>query len=186
VRGKAQRERFSLAPGASELVRRQDGQGVLLVTVGLPEGTPMAPPEFIGVDFGVVNLATDNDGEVYTHPETAKGRQQQNQVSRSLGRKAGKGTRAGARPKNSKRKLKARSGKERRFKANENHRISKRTAREATATGRGIGLEELTGVRERTRFRKAGARPEVEMVVRRTARIHRRSGELGGSSGGSG
>src|SRR5262245_40744190 len=53
-----------------------------------------------------------------------------------------------------KRKLKALSGKERRFKANENHRISKRIVEKATDTGRGIGLEDLTGIRGRTRFRK--------------------------------
>jgi IS605 OrfB family transposase len=71
-----------------------------------------------------------------------------------LGRKAGKVKRTGKRPKNIKRKLKALSGKERRFKANENHRISKRIVEKATDTRRGIGLEDLTWIRERTRFRK--------------------------------
>jgi len=46
----------------------------------------------------------------------------------------------GKRPKNIKRKLKALSGKERRFKANENHRISKRIVEKAADTGRGIGV----------------------------------------------
>jgi len=41
-----------------------------------------------------------------------------------------------------------------RFKANENHRISKQIVEKATDTKRGIGLEDLTGIRERTRFRK--------------------------------
>src|SRR5262249_38733223 len=72
---------------------------------------------YIGVDFGVVNLATDNDCAIYTNTETEKARQKQNKVRPSLGRKAGKVKRAGARPKNTKRKLKALSGKERRFKA---------------------------------------------------------------------
>jgi IS605 OrfB family transposase len=71
-----------------------------------------------------------------------------------LGQKAGKVKREGSPPKNIKRKLKALSGKERRFKANENHRISKQIVEKATDTGRGIGLEDLTGIRERTRFRK--------------------------------
>jgi putative transposase len=68
--------------------------------VDVPEGTLIPPTDFIGVDFGVVNLATD-----------------------SLGRKAGNVKRSGKRPKNIKRKLKPLSGKERRFKANENHRM---------------------------------------------------------------
>ncbi len=154
VMGKYQRERFSLAKGQSDLVRRKDGKWFLLVTVDLPEGTRITPTEFIGVDFGAVNLATDNDGDVYTNTETEKVRQKQNKVRRSLGRKAGKVKRDGSRPKNIKRKLKALSGKERRFKANENHRISKRIVEKATDTNRGIGLEDLTEIRERTRFRK--------------------------------
>jgi putative transposase len=155
VMGKYQRERFSLAKGECDLVRRKDGKWFLLVTVDVPEGAQIASTEFIGVDFGVVNLATDNDGDVYTNTETEKVRQKQNKVRRSLGRKAGKVKREGSRPKNIKRKLKALSGKERRFKANENHRISKSIVEKATDTNRGIGLEDLTGVRERTRFRKS-------------------------------
>ena len=183
VMGKYQRERFSLAKGESDLVRRKDGKWFLLVTVDLPEGSQIAPTEFIGVDFGVVNLATDNDGDVYTNTETEKVRQKQNKVRRSLGRKAGKVKREGSRPKNIKRKLKALSGKERRFKANENHRISKRIVEKATDTNRGIGLEDLTDIRERTRFRKISARQDVEMVVRGIARIHRVQGEIGGNTG---
>jgi putative transposase len=43
--------------------------------VDVPEGTPIVPKEFIGVDFGVVNLTTDNEGDVYTNTETEKIRQ---------------------------------------------------------------------------------------------------------------
>jgi len=182
VMGKYQRERFSLAKGECDIVCRKDGKWFLLVTVDVPEGTEIASTEFIGVDFGVVNLATDNDGDVYTNTETEKVRQKRNKVRRSLGRKAEKVKREGSRPKNIKRKLKALSGKERRFKANENHRISKRIVEKATDTKRGIGLEDLTGIRERTRFRKTGARQDVEMVVRRIAQIHRIQGEIGWSS----
>lgn len=154
VMGQYQRERFSDAKGQCDLVRRGDGKWFLLVTVDVPEGTPIPPKDFIGVDFGVVNLATDSNGEVYTSAETEKVRQKQNKVRRSLGRKAGAVKRSGKRPTNIKRKLKALSGKERRFKANENHRISKRLVEKATDTKRGIGLEDLTDIRERTRFRK--------------------------------
>jgi putative transposase len=155
VMGKYQRERFSMAKGECDLVRCKDGKWFLLVTVEAPERTEIAPTEFIGVDFGVVNLATDNDGDVYTNTETEKVRQKRNKIRGSLGRKAGKVKREGARPKNIKRKLKALSGKERRFKANENHRISKRIVEKATDTKRGIGLEDLAGIRQRTRFRKS-------------------------------
>ena len=52
------------------------------ISVEAPEGTQIAPTEFIGVDFGVVNLATDNDGDVYTSTETEKARQKQNLTAR--------------------------------------------------------------------------------------------------------
>ena len=42
----------------------KDGKWFLLVSVEAPEGTQIAPTEFIGVDFGLVNLATDNVGDV--------------------------------------------------------------------------------------------------------------------------
>src|SRR5262249_16668998 len=73
-----QGERFSLAKGQSDLVRRKDCKWFLLVTVDAPEGTPIPPKDFIGVDFGVVNLATDSDGAIYTNAETEKVRQKQN------------------------------------------------------------------------------------------------------------
>jgi putative transposase len=152
--GQRQRERFSLAKGQCDLVRPKDGKWFLLVTVDVAEAAPIPPKDFIGVDFGVINLATDSDGDVYTNIETEQVRQKRNKVRRSLGRKAGKVKRSSKRPKQIKRKLKVLSGKERRFKANENHRISKRIVEKATDTRRGIGLEDLTEIRERTRFRK--------------------------------
>ena len=55
---------------------------------------------------------------------------------------------------NAKRKLKALSGRERRFKANTNHTIAKKIVAKATDTGRGVAIEDLEGIRNRTRFRK--------------------------------
>jgi IS605 OrfB family transposase len=62
--------------------------------------------------------------------------------------------RDGKRPLNAKRKLKAISGRERRFKANTNHTIAKKIVAKATDTGRGIAIEELEGIRNRIRFRQ--------------------------------
>src|SRR5262249_3954869 len=62
--------------------------------------------------------------------------------------------RSGKRPLNIKRKLKRLSGRERRFKANTNHTIAKKIVAKAIDTGRGIAIENLKGIRDRTRFRK--------------------------------
>ena len=45
--------------------------------------------------------------------------------------------------------LRKRSGKESRFVADVNHRVSKTIVAEAKHTGRGIAVEDLTGIRDR-------------------------------------
>jgi putative transposase len=110
VMGKYQAERFSLAKGQCDLVRRRDSKWFLLVTADVPDKTPILATEFIGVDFGVVNVATDSEGEIHTNDETEKVRQHYRKTRRSLQRKAVKQKRSGKRPKNARRKLKALRG----------------------------------------------------------------------------
>ena len=155
VMGKRQQERFSLAKGQSDLVRRKDGMWFLLVTTDVPEKTPAPVTEFIGVDLGVVNIAADSDGEVYTSDKVEEVRQHYRKTRRSLQKKAVKRKRTGKRPKKIRRKLRDLSGRERRFKADTNHCISKKIVEKATGTNRGIAVEELTSIRKRIRFRKA-------------------------------
>jgi transposase len=53
--------------GQADLVLR-DGMFFLYVTLDVPEGTPgdPAPGAYLGVDPGIVNLAVDSDGTVYS------------------------------------------------------------------------------------------------------------------------
>jgi hypothetical protein len=67
VMGKYQRERFTNAQGQADLVLRQDGKWFLLVTVDLPSSTPIPTTDFIGVDLGIANIATDSDPESPRH-----------------------------------------------------------------------------------------------------------------------
>ena len=69
IMGQYQQTRFKAAKGQCDLVRRQDGRWFLLVTVDLPDGTPLPSTDFIGVDLGVTNLATDSDGEHHSGAE---------------------------------------------------------------------------------------------------------------------
>jgi transposase len=55
-----------------------------------------------------------------------------------------------------KRRLKKRRRKEARRAKDINHKIAKHVVAEAERTGRGIALEELTGIRERVQLRKPG------------------------------
>src|SRR5262249_48704800 len=75
VMGKRQQDRFSLPTRQSDLVRRRDGKWFLLVTVDVPDKTPIPATHFIGVDLGVVNIATDSDGEIYTSDKVEEVRQ---------------------------------------------------------------------------------------------------------------
>ena len=154
VMGKHQSERFNGKHGQCDLHRRKDGRWFLLVSVEAPDVAPTAWTDFIGVDFGVVNLAVDSDGQMHQGDDVERTRQHYVKVKRSLQRKATRQKRDGKRPLNPKRKLKALSGRERRFKANTNHTIAKKIVAKATDTGRGIAIENLEGIRNRTRFRQ--------------------------------
>jgi IS605 OrfB family transposase len=154
IMGKYQSERFNGKHGQCDLVKRKDGKWLLLVTVKIPDIAPAPSTDFIGVDFGVVNLAVDSDGEMHQGDDVERTRQHYGKVKRSLQRKVTRQKRGGKRPLNAKRKLKALSGRERRFKANTNHTIAKKIVAKATDTGRGIAIEDLEGIRNRTRFRK--------------------------------
>ncbi|MBC7294072.1 MAG: IS200/IS605 family element transposase accessory protein TnpB, partial [Thermoleophilia bacterium] len=57
--------------------------------------------------------------------------------------------------KSAKRRLKKLAGKERRFAAHTNHTISKRIVTAVQDTGRGIALEDLSGIRDRVTARRS-------------------------------
>jgi putative transposase len=53
IMGAYQAERFGWSKGQCDLVLRRDGKWFLLVTVDVPDGTPIPPSDFLGVDLGV-------------------------------------------------------------------------------------------------------------------------------------
>jgi len=63
--GYYQRVQFHRAQGQADLVL-VDGDFYLLVTIDTPEEPPMVSERFLGVDLGIINLATDSDGNIYT------------------------------------------------------------------------------------------------------------------------
>ena len=155
--GKYQRERFTAAKGQSDLVLRKDGKWFLLVTVDLPDKTPIPSTDFLGVDLGVVNLAVDSDGDTGSPLGTGENveavRVRMASLRHELQRKASAQKKTGKRPKNIRRKLR-KVGKKEAIRRDVNHRISKKIVEKAKDTKRGIALEDLTGIRGRTRFRK--------------------------------
>ena len=70
VMGAYQRQRFTNSKGQSDLVCRKDGKWFLLVTVDLPDKRPTPQSDFLGVDMGTIQLATDSDGTQGNLPST--------------------------------------------------------------------------------------------------------------------
>jgi putative transposase len=139
--------------GESDLVRR-DGMWFLVATCEIPEKPVFEPADWIGVDRGIVNLATTSDGD--NHQGRRLGRYRRWQARKRAELQA-KRTRSATR------RLKRRARRERRHATHINHRISKeivavamgappRPPRAWGSTGRGVALEELRGIRERVRL----------------------------------
>ncbi len=130
--------------GESDLLCR-DGKWYLHATCEVSEGEPTCPSGWLGVDLGIVNIATTSDGQRHAGKHLNRIRHRNRRLRAKLQRKHTKSAR---------RLLKRRRRKERRFAANVNHVIAKRIVAEAERTGRGIALEDLTGIRGRVRLRK--------------------------------
>jgi putative transposase len=132
--------------GGADLIYR-DGAFYLAVVIDVPEPPKgPEPDEWLGIDLGIVNLATDSDGTTYSGKAVRAVRYRNRQLQARL---QSKGT------KSAKRLLRKRRRRESRFARDVNHVISKKIVREAKGTGRGIKLEDLSGIRDRVTVRKA-------------------------------
>jgi putative transposase len=142
--GDYQRVQFHRGKGQADLVIR-DGQFYLLLTMETPEEPPIDPERFIGVDLGIVNLATDSDGNTYTGDDVDAKR-----IRIHTARQTYQATGS----KSAKRRLKRMSGKQSRFQRWVNHGIAKRIVQHAKDTTAAIVLEDLTHIRGRMTVRK--------------------------------
>nr|WP_241990100.1 MULTISPECIES: transposase [unclassified Streptomyces] len=155
VAGRLRGVRFACSPDALKMLREhrrgesdlieRDGVFYLVAVCDIPEPEVYEPDGFVGVDLGIVNIATTSTGYRAAGRGLKRHRKRQLDLRRTL---QAKGT------KSAKCLLKKRSRKEARHTANVNHIISKKIVTTAERTGSGIALEELTGIRSRVRLRK--------------------------------
>src|SRR5713226_3824119 len=138
--GRYQQSRLDAIKGQADLLSRQ-GVFYLAVTLEVPTPTPDEVTATLGVDLGIVNLATDSLGETFSGEQVEKNRKRYAVLRQRLQKR---GT------KSAKRHLKKLSGREARFKRNTNHVISKRIVQKAKAHGQAIALEDLRHIRKRT------------------------------------
>ena len=143
IYGEYQRQRFDRIKGQCDLVYRK-GRFYLLCSVVIPDGSPVEPKDFIGVDLGIANIATDSDGSTYSGKvvEQVRGRHHRNRKNLQK-----RGTRG------AKKRLKALAKREANFRRHQNYVISKTLVANAKGTERGIALEDLKGIRDRTTVR---------------------------------
>ncbi|MFF3606833.1 RNA-guided endonuclease InsQ/TnpB family protein [Streptomyces sp. NPDC002463] len=130
--------------GESDLIER-DGVFYLVAVCDIPEPEVYEPVGFVGVDPGIVNIATASTGYRAAGRGLNRYRKRQLALCKKL---QAKGT------KSARRLLKKRARKEARHTAGVNHVISKKIVTTAERTGCGIALEDLTGIRSRVRHRK--------------------------------
>lgn len=130
--------------GEADLVYRR-GTFYLYQTCEVNEPPTDDVESFLGIDLGMVNLAADSDGEIYSGDDVERQRRRYAHRRRNLQRKQ---TRAATR------KLRQLAGIQARFQADTNHRISKQIVQKAQDTRRGIAVEDLTGIRDRVRLRR--------------------------------
>ncbi len=144
ITGAYQHGRLTRVRGQADLVYR-DRSFFLYVTIDVGDVPPGDPTEYLGVDLGLRNVAADSGGETFCGAHNASLRNRHARLRRKLQRK---GT------KSAKRLLRARRRKEARYASDLNHRISKAIVRKAKDTGRGIAVENLTGIRDRVTVRQ--------------------------------
>jgi putative transposase len=132
--------------GQADLIYK-NGTFFLMIVVDLPEDTLIDfEEEFLGVDLGIVNIATTSDGKTYSGDKCTEIREHFSKL-KSIYLKVGTYS--------AKQHLRKISGRERRFKKDVNHCISKEIVQIAKDTNRSIAMEDLSGIRERTTVRKA-------------------------------
>jgi putative transposase len=144
--GDYQRQRWNRGKirGQSDWVYKK-GIFYLIVVQDIPEEKEYDPVGFLGIDLGIENIAVDSDREIFDCKKIENTRQRYFRLRRALQWNGSIGTRA------AKRKLHKLAGRERRFKKDTNHCLSKYFISKAKGTTRAIGIENLKYIHSRPR-----------------------------------
>ena len=124
----------------------RNGVFYLIVVVDAPDKSEYDPIGVLGIDLGIENIAVDSDRQIFESKKVENTRQRYSRLRSTLQHVA---------TKSAKRKLKKLSGKERGFKKDINHVISKAIISKAKGTARAIGIENLKHIRSRVTVRRS-------------------------------
>lgn len=143
--GERQKQLLESRQGETDLVYHK-GNYFLLAVCDVQEPTPQEVENALGVDFGIVQIATDSDGQSYSGAKIEAHRKRHAERRKELQQV---GTRSAHR------KIKKISGKQTRYQKDVNHVISKRLVNTAQRTKRCIAIEDLKGITSRTRVKRS-------------------------------
>jgi IS605 OrfB family transposase len=135
----------AIKTGQADLVYIQ-GVFYLLVSITLPGSNKQETSSILGVDLGVASIAVDSEGNVYTGKDVEAYRIKTQRMRDEL---QACGTRS------AKRHLRRIANKESNYRRTKNHQISRNIVDFAKARHSDIALENLKGIRDRTRFKKS-------------------------------
>ncbi len=125
--------------GQADLLLR-NGQFYLCVAVSVAKETPFVPTGVIGIDLGIVNVATDSEGNQYSGEALKKVRKKCRRLRKLLQPK---------RTRSARKHLQKASQRESRFVKNVNHCISKKMVQLALDRQKALACEALMGIRQR-------------------------------------
>lgn len=115
----------------------------LLVSISPPDAVKLATTGTIGIDLGVSDIAVDSEGTAYTGKDVETYRiknQRMRDILQSVGTRSAK------------RHLRKIRRKESNYRRTKNHQISRRIVDTAKARNCSISIEDLKGIRQRTRL----------------------------------
>ena len=134
----------AIKSGQADLVYVK-GEFYLLLSLRFEDVPQLESIGVLGVDLGVSKIAVDSEGNAYTGDNVEVKRQwiqHRRDILQSVGTKPAK------------RRLKSISRDESNYRRTANHQISRKIVDTAKAQNFGIAIEDLSGIRSRTRFRK--------------------------------
>ncbi|MCL4461281.1 MAG: transposase [Nitrospirae bacterium] len=147
VCGEHQRKYLRFRKGEVDLVYgKHRKKWFVNLVCDIPEQEPEFSEKVLGVDFGIVHIATDSEGEVFSGTPIENKRLWYQERRKRLQKKKTKA---------SKRRLIKLSGKQARFQTWVNHNISQHLVSKAKRTRSGIAVEDLSGIRDGVTARKS-------------------------------
>ncbi len=142
--------------GGAELIRRDD-VWYLCITQSKAAPERDEPVGYLGIDLGIINLATVSDGETYSGQQIQRVRDRRYQHRRRLQL---------ANTRRARWRLKRNARREHRFQKDINHRISKALIQKARTERKALALEDLNGIRERVTVRRKQRRARHSWAFR--------------------